>query len=39
MQKLLRDASCLTHHVSANLASLELTGCVRSGLGKVSFRI
>jgi alkylation response protein AidB-like acyl-CoA dehydrogenase len=39
LQKLLRDASCLTHHISANLASLELTGRVRSGIGKVSFRI
>lgn len=39
LQKLLRDASCLTHHVSANLASLELTGRVRSGINEVSFRI
>jgi alkylation response protein AidB-like acyl-CoA dehydrogenase len=38
MQKLLRDASCLTHHVSANLASLELTGRVRCGINEVSFR-
>ena len=39
LQKLLRDASCLTHHVSANLASYELTGRVRSGINEVSFRI
>ena len=39
MQRLMREASCLTHHVSANLASYELTGRVRSGIDQLSFRI
>jgi alkylation response protein AidB-like acyl-CoA dehydrogenase len=39
MQRLLLEASCLTHHVSANLASYELTGRVRSGLNGLSFRV
>jgi alkylation response protein AidB-like acyl-CoA dehydrogenase len=39
MQRLLRDASCLTHHVSSNLGSYELTGRVRCGLDALSFRV
>jgi alkylation response protein AidB-like acyl-CoA dehydrogenase len=39
MQRLMREASCLTHHVSANLASYELTGRVRSGINGLSFRV
>jgi alkylation response protein AidB-like acyl-CoA dehydrogenase len=39
MQRLMREASCLTHHVSVNQASYELTGRVRSGIDDLSFRI
>lgn len=39
LQRLLRDASCLTHHVSSNLATYELTGRVRCGIDPLSFRI
>jgi indole-3-acetate monooxygenase len=39
LQRLLRDASCLTQHVSASRASYELTGRVRCGIDKLSFRI
>ena len=39
MQRLMREASCLTHHISANQASYELTGRVRCGIDKLSFRI
>jgi alkylation response protein AidB-like acyl-CoA dehydrogenase len=39
LQRLLRDASCLTHHISANQTSYELTGRVRCGIDKLSFRI
>lgn len=39
LQRLLRDASCLTHHVSSNLGSYELTGRVRFGLDRLSFRV
>jgi alkylation response protein AidB-like acyl-CoA dehydrogenase len=39
LQRLLRDASCLTHHISANQFSYELTGRVRCGIDKLSFRI
>jgi alkylation response protein AidB-like acyl-CoA dehydrogenase len=39
LQRLLRDASCLTHHISTNAVSYELTGRVRSGLDPLSFRI
>ena len=39
MQRLLRDASCLTHHVSSNLGSYELTGRVRCGLDPLTFRV
>jgi alkylation response protein AidB-like acyl-CoA dehydrogenase len=39
LQRLLRDASCLTHHISANQTSYELTGRVRCGIDKLNFRI
>jgi len=39
LQRLLRDASCLQHHISANQVSHELTGRVRCGIDKLSFRI
>lgn len=39
MQRLMREASCLTHHISANQTSYELTGRVRCGIDKLSFRI
>lgn len=39
MQKLLRDTSCLTHHVSSNQGSYELTGRVRFGLDQLSFKV
>jgi indole-3-acetate monooxygenase len=39
LQRLLRDASCLTHHISANALSYELTGRVRCGIDPLSFRI
>jgi alkylation response protein AidB-like acyl-CoA dehydrogenase len=39
LQRLLREASCLTHHISANQVSYELTGRVRCGLDQLSFRI
>jgi indole-3-acetate monooxygenase len=39
LQRLLRDASCLTHHVSSNLGSYELTGRVRFGIDPLSFRV
>jgi alkylation response protein AidB-like acyl-CoA dehydrogenase len=39
LQRLLREASCLTHHISANQVSYELTGRVRCGIDKLSFRI
>ena len=39
LQRLLRDASCLTHHASANQTSYELTGRVRSGIDSLSFRV
>jgi indole-3-acetate monooxygenase len=39
LQRLLRDASCLTHHVSSNLTSYELTGRVRCDIDPLSFRI
>lgn len=39
MQRLMREASCLTHHVSVNQASYEQTGRVRCGIDKLSFRI
>jgi alkylation response protein AidB-like acyl-CoA dehydrogenase len=39
LQRLLRDASCLQHHISANQVSHELIGRVRCGIDKLSFRI
>ena len=39
LERLLREASCLTHHVSANLPSYELTGRVRSGVEALSLRV
>jgi alkylation response protein AidB-like acyl-CoA dehydrogenase len=39
LERLLREASCLTHHVSVNLTSLELTGRVRSGIDALNLRI
>ena len=39
LQRLLREASCLTHHISANQTSYELTGRVRCGIDPLSFRI
>jgi alkylation response protein AidB-like acyl-CoA dehydrogenase len=39
LQRLMRDASCLTHHISANQFSYELTGRVRCGIDELSFRI
>ena len=39
MQRLLRDASCLTHHISSNLASYEMTGRVRCDIDALNFRI
>jgi indole-3-acetate monooxygenase len=39
LQRLLRDASCLIHHVSTNEASYELTGRVRCGLDELSYRV
>lgn len=39
LERLLREASCLTHHVSANLPSYEQTGRVRSGVDALNPRI
>ncbi len=39
LQRLYRDASCLTHHVSTNLDSFNNTGRVRSGIDPLSFMI
>lgn len=39
LQRLLREASCLTHHISSNAASYELAGRVRCGIDPLSFRI
>ena len=39
MQRLLREASCLPHHISVNLPSYELAGRVRCGIDELSFRI
>jgi alkylation response protein AidB-like acyl-CoA dehydrogenase len=39
LQRLLRDASCLTHHVSANLDSFEVVGRVRCGFDPPTFRV
>ncbi len=39
LQRLLREASCLTHHISVNLASYEQTGPVRSGVDALSLLV
>ena len=39
LQRLLREASCLIHHISAKQASYELTGRARCGIDDLSFRI
>ena len=39
LQRLLRDASGLTHHISVNLASYEQTGPVRSGVDELSLLV
>lgn len=39
LQRLLRDGSCLTHHISSNLASYEMTGRIRCGLDEPSYRL
>jgi alkylation response protein AidB-like acyl-CoA dehydrogenase len=39
LERLLREASCLTHHVSVSLASYEQTGRVRSGVGALSLLV
>lgn len=39
LERLLREASCLTHHVSANLPSYEQTGRVRSGVDPLTLRV
>lgn len=39
MQRLLREASCLAHHIAANQLSYELTGRVRCGIDRLNFRI
>ena len=39
LQRLYRDASCLTHHVSVNGDSFERVGRVRGGFDPLDFRI
>lgn len=39
LQRIYRDASCLTHHVSANRDSFEVIGRVRCGFDPLTFRI
>lgn len=39
LQRLLREGSCLTHHVSVNLASYEATGRVRCGIDPLHPRV
>lgn len=39
LERLLREASCLTHHISASLPSYEHTGRVRSGVEALSLRV
>jgi alkylation response protein AidB-like acyl-CoA dehydrogenase len=39
LERLLREASCLTHHISVNLASYEQTGPVRSGVNELSLLV
>lgn len=39
LQRIYRDASCLTHHISANVDSFEITGRVRAGFDPLTFRM
>jgi alkylation response protein AidB-like acyl-CoA dehydrogenase len=39
LERLMREASCLSNHISVNLASYELTGRVRSGIDPLHFRV
>lgn len=39
LQRLMREASCLTHHISVNQTSYELTGRVRCGIDSLNWRI
>ncbi|WP_162914867.1 acyl-CoA dehydrogenase family protein [Desertibaculum subflavum] len=39
LQRVYRDASCLTHHVAANADSFEIVGRVRGGFDKLTFRV
>ncbi len=39
MERLMRDASCLTHHVIANQAAYETTGRARCGIDRMTFRV
>ena len=39
LQRLLRESSCLIHHVSSNLVSYERTGRVRCGLEPLDFKV
>ena len=39
LQRLYRDASCLTHHISVNGDSFERVACVRGGFGLLDFRM
>ena len=39
LERLLREASCLTHHISACLPSYEQTGRVRSGIDPLHLRV
>jgi alkylation response protein AidB-like acyl-CoA dehydrogenase len=39
LQRLLRDASCLIHHVSGGMVSYEQTGRVRCGIDPLTFKI
>jgi alkylation response protein AidB-like acyl-CoA dehydrogenase len=39
MERLMRDASCLTHHAIANQASYETTGRARVGVDRMTFRV
>ena len=39
LERLLREANCLTHHISVNQASYEQTGRVRSGVQALSLLV
>jgi indole-3-acetate monooxygenase len=39
LQRLMREASCLTHHISVNQTSYEQTGRVRCGIDSPTWRI